>query len=228
MLARWPHPRLGVLEPGDFLDLAAEAGVLDRIDTIVRAKGLAALRALRRSGWDAPRMSFNASARTLSNPDLADTLLWEVLGQGLAASDLVIETSEAHLIARNDGIAARNIAALAQAGFGVELDDFGAGHAAMSNLASLAISGVKLSRAMIASLPDTYSEAILKAIIALADDLNLTVVAKGVETPAQFAQLARMGCHMAQGYGVSKPLPLDGLVAFMEGYGNAPVALAVS
>ncbi|MDJ0826838.1 MAG: GGDEF domain-containing phosphodiesterase, partial [Rhodobacter sp.] len=228
MLARWPHWRLGLLDPQAFLDLAAEAGLTDKIDAIVRSKGLAALRRLRADGWDAPKMSFNASARTLADPDLACDLLWEVLGQGLAPDDLVIEFREAQLVADDTGAAEQNIAALSEAGFSVELDDFGTGYAAMATLGTLALSGIKLDRSMIANLPDTCSEAILRAIIGLACDLGLNVVAKGVETPAQYAVLSKLGCHMAQGFGISKPLPLDGLVEFLRGYGKAPVTLAAS
>ncbi|MDJ0629477.1 MAG: EAL domain-containing protein [Rhodobacter sp.] len=228
MLARWPHPRLGLLDPDDFLCLAAEAGLTGRIDAIVRSKGLAALRRLRADGWEAPKMSFNASARTLADPDLACELLWEVLGQGLAPDDLVIEFREAQLIADDTGTAKQNIAALSEAGFSVELDDFGTGHAAMSTLGTLALTGIKLDHSMISDLPDSRSEAILRAVIGLAGDLGLTVVAKGVETPIQYAALGKLGCHMAQGFGISKPLPIAGLIDFMRGYGKAPVTLAVA
>lgn len=228
MLARWPHPRLGLLDPEEFLCLAAESGLTDRIDAIVRSKGLEALRQLRAAGWDAPKMSFNASARTLADPDLAYELLWEVLGQGLAPDDLVIEFREAQLIADESGTAKQNIAALSEAGFSVELDDFGTGRAAMSTLGTLALTGIKLDRSMIANLPDPCSEAILRAITGLASELGLTVIAKGVETPAQYATLRKLGCHMAQGFGISPPLPLDGLIGFMKGYGKAPVRLAAS
>ncbi len=226
MLARWPHPTRGVLDPEAFLDIAVEAGVADQIDCIVRSKGLAALRKLRADGWDAPKMSFNASARTLCDPDLVGDLMWDVLSKGLSAADLVIEIREAHLIDDEDGIAARNIAGLAGAGFAVELDDFGTGHAEISNLARLSISGIKLDRSLVAALPNVRAVAILRAILSLADDLNLTVAAKGVENSAQFAQLRGLGCHTAQGFGISQPLPLDGLETFMRGYGKAPIALA--
>ena len=98
----------------------------------------------------------------------------------------------------------------------------------MSTLGTLALTGIKLDRSMIANLPDPCSEAILRAITGLASELGLTVIAKGVETPAQYATLRKLGCHMAQGFGISPPLPLDGLIGFMKGYGKAPVRLAAS
>lgn len=228
MLARWPHPTLGLVDPEDFIDLAVEAGLSDKIDKIVRAKGLRALRDLRNAGWHAPKMSFNASARTLGDPELVQQLLWEVLQQGLGPEDLVLEVRETDLIALGSDLAFDHINTLSAAGFDVELDDFGAGHAAMTNLGRLAISGVKLDRSIIAPLPDRRAKAILRAVIAMAKELGLGVVAEGVETAQQFATLRQLGCHIAQGFGVSKPLPLDGLIDFMQGYGQAPVTLAIA
>jgi diguanylate cyclase (GGDEF)-like protein len=227
MLARWPHPKLGLLVPEEFLDLAAETRLLDQIDTIVRSKGLKALKKLRAEGWQAPKMSFNASVNTLRDPDLVDGLLYEVKAEGLSPSDLVLEIREAQLVDFSDTEVQDNIRKLSDSGFKVELDEFGTGFTSMSNLPNLAISGVKLDRKIIAPLPDICSESILRAIITLARDLDLTVVAGGVETPAQFAILRNLGCHIAQGFGVSHPLPLDELITFMQGYGSAPVALAI-
>lgn len=220
MLARWPHPDLGVLEPDDFIALAVEAGLSDRVDEIVRAKGLAALRRLRAAGWDAPRMSFNASARTLGDPDLVESLLWEVLGQGLAPEDLVLEVREADLVELGSDAAIVHINALSEAGFDVELDDFGAGYAAMTNLGRLAISGVKLDPTIIAPLPGGRPETIVRAMIAMAKELQLEVLAEGVATKAQFALLSRIGCDVAQGFDIARPLPFDELVGFIENYGK--------
>lgn len=226
MLARWSHPKLGIIDPDDFIGLAAEAGLSEKIDDIVRAKGLAALRDLRAQGWDAPKMSFNASARTLKHPQLVENLLREVQGQGLEPGDLVLEVREADLIKLGSDRAIDHINALSKAGFDVELDDFGADHAAMINLGRLSISGVKLDRSFIASLPAARAKTITRAVVGMAKELGLNVTAEGVETTAQFSTLHQMGCDVAQGFGVSKPLPMQGLIAFMEGYGRAPVTLA--
>ncbi|MCG6903007.1 MAG: EAL domain-containing protein [Rhodobacter sp.] len=226
MLARWPHPSLGLIDPADFIELSAEAGLTDQIDSIVRAKGLAAIRQLRADGWDTPKMSFNASARTLGDPDLLDSLLWEVLQQGLAPEDLVVEVRETDLMAQGSEQAFTNINALSDAGFEVELDDFGSGYSAMSNLSRLSISAIKLDRSMISLLPDERAETVVRAIIAMAKELDLNVTAEGIETTAQYALIRGLGCDVAQGYGVSRPLPLHGLIAFMKGYGQAPIRLA--
>ena len=76
VLARWNHPELGQLNAKDFIDIAAEAGLSDQVDRLVRARGLAALKKLRRSGWHTPKMAFNASAQSLDDPAFVETLLW--------------------------------------------------------------------------------------------------------------------------------------------------------
>ncbi len=228
VLARWQHPALGVIAPEEFLDLAAEAGLCARIDAIVRAKGLDALRRLRRDGWHAPKMAFNASARTLGMPDLVARLTAETAQHGLAPSDLVIEVKEPDLVALGPVPMVERVSALAAAGFAVQLDNFGSGHTTMTHLSRLAIAAIKLDGALVADQSDPRAETVIRALIALARELRLTVVGGAVENGAQLAALRRLGCDIAQGFGVSKPLPLDRLIAFMQRYGkperDAPAA----
>ena len=226
MLARWNHPGLGMLDPDEFIKIAAEAGLSDKVDRIVRDQGLTALRKLRAAGWSAPKMAFNASAQTLSDPDLVENLLWEVHEQGLSPNDLVIEIGEVDLPLMDNPEILDHVNQLTEAGFEVELDDFGAGYSALAVLSRLTISAIKLDCKIIAPLPDPRAEAMISGLIAMARAMKLRVIAEGVETASQFAILRRLDCDIAQGYGVSKPLPLDELMTFMKGYGQAPVALA--
>ncbi|KMW56737.1 diguanylate cyclase/phosphodiesterase (GGDEF & EAL domains) with PAS/PAC sensor(s) [Candidatus Rhodobacter oscarellae] len=217
MLARWPHPELGVLDTGKFLDLVNEAGLAEQIDAIVRRKGLSALRDLRKMGWDEPRMAFNASFKTLDSKDLVETLLDDVLEFGLHQMDLVVELREADIIELGRLRAFEIIQQLSAAGFSVELDDFGAGLASMATLARVQVSGIKLDGSMIALLPDKRATIILRSAIRLARDLRLQVIAEGVEHDAQLDQLRRLGCDAAQGYLISQPLPFGELVQFIDG-----------
>jgi diguanylate cyclase (GGDEF)-like protein len=226
-LARWRHPRHGIIDPANFIELSAEAGLSEQIDRIVREKGLVALRKLRDAGWNAPRMSFNAGARTLANRDLVQQLVSEVLTLDLDPGDLVVEVRETDLCGPMKEATRSNLAALSAAGFKIELDDFGAGFATLSTLTRMSISALKIDETVIAPLPGPEAETMVRAILALAAELGIQVVAEGVETPAQFAILRKLGCDFAQGFGVSKPMPLDGLIDFMEGYGQAPVDLAI-
>lgn len=225
MLARWPHPTRGLLGPTDFMDLAVESRLLDKIDGIVRDKGLTCLRQLRDLGWDAPKMSFNASARTLVSPDLANALTEEVTSHGLTPEDLVLEIREAHISQADGGNLQENITQLAKAGFAIELDDFGTGFSCMSNLSTNGITGIKIDKSLIASLPEKKCTSILRAILTLAHELGLNTGAAGVETTAQFATLKHLGCDYSQGHGVSEALPLHALIGFMENYGRAPLSV---
>lgn len=227
MLARWDHPEFGLLDPTDFLDLVAEVGLSHDVDRIVRLKGLAALYALRRDGWTAPRMSFNASARTLADRSLAKTLAREVAKFRLSPGDLAIEVREPDLRQLGKSLVHEAISALAEAGFAVELDDFGSGLACMTTLVHAPIRAIKMDAALTGLLPDARAEKVMRAAITLTQELGMEAIAEGVETPEQFARLRKMGCHHAQGYGISRPLPLEELIRFMEGYGKAPVALAI-
>ena len=204
-----------MLDPDEFIKIAAEAGLSDKVDRIVRDQGLTALRKLRAAGWSAPKMAFNASAQTLSDPDLVENLLWEVHEQGLSPNDLVIEIGEVDLPLMDNPEILDHVNQLTEAGFEVELDDFGAGYSALAVLSRLTISAIKLDCKIIAPLPDPRAEAMISGLIAMARAMKLRVIAEGVETASQFAILRRLACDIAQGYGVSKPLPLDELMTFM-------------
>ncbi|MDF0600376.1 EAL domain-containing protein [Psychromarinibacter sp. C21-152] len=226
VLARWPHPDRGLLAPEGFLDAAAEVGLAARIDTIVRAKGLCALARLRAAGWTAPVMSVNISADTLSDPELPETLLWDVLGQGLQPADLRLDVAESLLIADAEGRVRDRIAALCAKGFAVEIDEFGTGHAAMPRMRQLQLRGLKLAPALTEHLPDTCAEAILGAILAMGAELGLSVTAKGVETAEELARLHALGCDRAQGRAVSAPLDEAALTDYLRRHGNPRLPLA--
>ncbi len=228
MLARWVHPELGRIDPAEFIRIAVHAGVSEQIDTVVRRSGLSSLRKLRDAGWHAPRMSFNASARTVGKPDLVDTLFTELTALDLHPEDLVLEVLESDLQTLGPGVAKEAIDRLADAGFAVHLDDFGAGVGSIVNLANLSIKGIKLDGSLTAQTNTEAGRAIVSSTVDLANRLGLTTVAEGVETPRQFAMLRRAKCDAAQGYGISEPLPYDGLIEFMRGYGQAPIKLALT
>ena len=226
VLARWDHEKLGILDPSQFLQLVDQVGLSLKIDGIVRRKAIAAMGQLRRDGWQVPRMSFNASARTLSDPNLVNSLLTETQSHGLGAQDLVLQIREADLLELGRFRAIDVIKTLGQNGLRVELEDFGSGRVSASTLIHADVHAIKFHDSMVALLPGYRAKKILSRSIELAHELGVTVVARGVETAEQYAELRGMNCDIAQGYGISKPLPFADLVAFMAGYGKAPVSLA--
>ena len=206
LLARWPHPDEGLLAPSRFIEIANDAGLMSEIDTIVLERGLEGLAALRAHGHHVPRVSVNASARSLRSNGYAEWVQFLLDDKNLSPSDLAIEVLEETLITDGGDQAAKTIRRLDAAGFHVELDDFGSGYAAMSNLASMQLSSVKIDRTLVSPLPDKASEAIVRAIVALCHDLGLTVIGEGVETRAHAEILRRLGCDAIQGYAVARPM----------------------
>ncbi len=217
VLARWPHPTRGLLTPDAFLDAAAEIGLSGHMDAIVRSKGLAATAHLRALGCARPAMSMNLSADTLAEPDLAEALLWEVLGHGLDPADLTLEISETEIATDADGRVETAVRQLTTRGFGVAIDDFGTGHAALPKMRRLEVSGLNMAPAMTAYLSDASTEAILRAVQMIAAELQLTVTAKAVETEAALSRLRSLRCDRVQGYAISGPLPFRDLLQFLGG-----------
>lgn len=206
MLARWIRSGKGIATPAVFLDLANEAGMISDIDEIVLNKGMQTLADLRASGLWIPRISVNASARSLRDPGYIDTLKLKVERYGLKPEDLAVEVLEETLVTDDDDIAVKTVQKLFEAGFAVEMDDFGAGYASMANLASLELSAVKLDKSLIAQLDEPAGQAIVRAIVSLCRELDLNVLAEGLETPEQAAILQDLDCKHAQGFWIGRPM----------------------
>lgn len=149
----------------------------------------------------------NAAPDTISDPQLIERFLLALRLSGLEADQVVIEVLETTLINGNDDMAAINIDSLAECGIALELDDFGTGYASLAKLIQLPLAGLKLDRSLIAPLPDRAADSVVRAILALAVELGLTVVAEGVEEAAQAAHLNDRGCGIGQGYGFGRPMP---------------------
>lgn len=209
LLARWPHPTDGLLSPAQFLPLADEAGLTAKIDEIIMEKGFELMSHLRAAGMPVRRLSINASSRSLSSPNFPDKLMAVLKRWGLEPQDLAVEILEETLISDNDQIVLDCLQRLHMLGMSIELDDFGTGYAALSNLATLNLSAIKLDKSLIMPLPDPASEAIVSAMVALCSKLKIGVVAEGVETAEHLNLVRDLGCDVGQGYHVSRPIPAD-------------------
>ncbi|WP_172296596.1 bifunctional diguanylate cyclase/phosphodiesterase [Pseudoruegeria sp. HB172150] len=226
LLARWQHPERGTLGPTTFLDIAQDAGLTDRIDAIVRRKGLKALAGLRAAGWAVPGLACNCSAQTMADPELADTLRWEVEENRLAPADLTLEVKESLLQTEGALRTEQTITRLLEFGFPVEIDEFGTGRIPMHKLQRLRIGGLKLRPGMTAQLPGDCSETLLRAVLAMAAELSLTVTVKSVESGAEVTRLKGLKCHRVQGYAVAPPMDRDRLLTYLRDRGPAPALAA--
>jgi diguanylate cyclase len=221
MLARWAHPVRGVIHPSDFMDVAEEIGIVDAIDARVLLDGLDALAALRNEGRPVPRLSLNASTRTMRYADYAERLTDAVQARGFPPGDVVVEVLETTLIADMHDQTTATVAKLRQRGFDVYVDDFGTGYSSLLNLASLDVNGLKIDRSLIADIDAGRTRQIVRAIIGLAQAMSLTVVADGIGTARQAEDLMVLGAEAGQGHGIAAPMTAPDLRAWLDRSGTA-------
>ncbi|MEL6236009.1 MAG: EAL domain-containing protein [Pseudomonadota bacterium] len=225
-LARWQHHSDGVIAPDDFIGLAESTGLIKEIDWQITRKALDRLAEIsRRDGW-LPRLTVNASAHSLREPDYASRLVAAIADRGLPPAAVSVEVTETTLIEGESDRAVETIAHLAGHGLGILIDDFGTGYSSMSQLAALPFTGLKIDRSLVSGIEEPRQAKILAAIVGLARGMELKVVAEGVSSPAQFQRLRALGCDFAQGYGISKPLTEDQLLDWLDRYSGAAHEIA--
>jgi len=214
-LARWHHPVRGWVPPAVFVPLAEEYGLVGEIDRFVLVQACRVASTWPDVGDAPPALSVNVSSRQFESETFLDDVRGALERSGLAPGRLILELTEATLIQRPDAVAAR-IRTLKQMGVRVAIDDFGTGYSSLSYLQRLPVDILKMDQSFVANLsqPGT-GHALVRALLRFARALDLTVVAEGVETEAQLAQLWRMGCPVAQGNLIAAPLPPDDLQAFL-------------
>ncbi|MEM0945710.1 MAG: bifunctional diguanylate cyclase/phosphodiesterase, partial [Pseudomonadota bacterium] len=209
-LARWQHPQRGLLLPGQFLDVAQRENLLPQLSAAVVRKSAAAFASWRAAGLEIGQIGFNFSARELAEPHFPDRLLFDLDRAGIAPEEVAIEVLESAMIERGDDPVTRNIAALSSRGFRIDLDDFGTGHASLSNLQLFHVNRLKIDRSFVSDLH--LKPARLKmteTMIRLADNLGIEALAEGVETDAEWGTLIELGCHGLQGFRIAKPMPAE-------------------
>jgi diguanylate cyclase len=203
-LMRWTHPRRGFVPPDLFIGMAEETGHIRPLTEWCLRRAIADQAALAAAGHDL-LVSVNISGRLLSDESFADFALAEVAA---ADANLCFEITETAVM-DNPELALRLIARFAEAGIAVSLDDYGAGLSSLTYLKQIRADELKIDKSFILGLDQSSRDALLvKSTIDLAHSLGLKVTAEGVETPTALALLRGMGCDMAQGYLISRPVPL--------------------
>jgi len=213
LLARWRREAEHVWLPGDFLPVIKDGGFSSELDLMILEKGLDALVELNRAGSSHLKVSSNASTASLQHPEYADLVVSAIKDRGLSPKNLVIEILEETMIRDPDSQALKTVRNLKDAGIGIELDDFGAGYSSLSQLAMLPMCGLKLDRSLVSPLPGGPNEEIVRAILALGKELDVSIVAEGIETQQQFSLLQQMGCDVAQGFLISHPMSFEETLA---------------
>ena len=210
-LATWNHPRRGRLPAARFISLAEETGLISQIGEWTLVEGCAeASRWVRASGQPI-RLTVNIAANHFQERGFVERIRTVLAETGLPADSLVLEITERTATSDVER-ASQTMRALADLGIRIALDDFGTGYSSMAQLKRFVIHWLKIDRSFVTGLPHyADNRAIVRAILAMARALKLTVVAEGVETEDEAAFLAEEGCELLQGYHFSRALPPEKL-----------------
>lgn len=219
-LVRWDKPGEGLVSPAKFIPLAEENGLIVPIGNIVLKKACQQARRWSEMGYRDLKVSVNLSARQFSSLDLEEEIDKVLVETGLDRSQLALELTESVAV-QNFELTVNTLKRFRKMGMEVYLDDFGSGYSSLNYLTKFPLDVLKIDRFFVSSLEQVeQNPAIVAAIIAMAHELGLKVVAEGVEDSDQLDFLKAHGCDYAQGYYFSKPLPEQEFIKLLQEEGN--------
>jgi diguanylate cyclase (GGDEF)-like protein/PAS domain S-box-containing protein len=224
-LVRWQHPRLGLLQPDDFIPLATQSDLITEIGAWVLPRACRQVRVWQQRVSHGPRLSLsvNMARRELESPTLVADVLGVLEATGFAPADLILEVTEADCVDAEPLVT--QMAALHEYGIRFALDDFGTGLSSLKHLTRLPVDVLKLDTCFVATLDGTsQGSAVAEAVIRLGHSLHLDTVAEGVETRAQADELTLLGCRTGQGFLFAHPLPPHEVDALLDSmlFGDRP------
>jgi len=205
-LVRWNHPQRGLIFPGEFIPFAEESGAILEIDRLVMKKALKEMRLWYIEGLPMGRLSLNISGKQFENSNFIQEIEQTIASMKFDTNYLEFEVTESQIL-QNQKKAAQILKKFKSLGIKISLDDFGTGYSSLSYLKSLPVDRLKIDRSFVMDIPrDKDDVAIVKTIISLAKNLELDVIAEGVETQEQVDMLLEEGCYIIQGYYFAKPM----------------------
>jgi len=206
VLLRWEHPELGLIQPDKFIPLAEETGLIIPMGEWVLKTACSQIKTWLKHGYEVPRLAINLSLRQFRHKNLPFVISSIVKENKIEPQFLSIEITES-MLAQNVDQAINILHLLNEQGMEISLDDFGTGYSSLSYLKRFPITTLKIDRSFVRDIvTDSNDAAIVTAIIAMADSLNMRVVAEGIETEEQLNFLTKKGCRYYQGYYFSKPV----------------------
>ncbi|WGL50698.1 bifunctional diguanylate cyclase/phosphodiesterase [Nocardioides sp. BP30] len=213
-LVRWDHPVHGLLAPGRFLPMAEQTDLIERLTAWVLGAALADAARLASLGRPIP-IAVNVSARSVVREDFAGQVMAALEAAAVPAAQLVVEVTETALLTSPER-ARLVLEQLDSAGVHVSIDDFGQGQTSLGYLADLPIAELKIDRGFVTGMAtDRVRTAIVESVVDLGHNLGMRVVAEGVETEEDLAAVRDLGCDLAQGYHIARPMPLQALVELL-------------
>ncbi|WP_170157963.1 putative bifunctional diguanylate cyclase/phosphodiesterase [Litoreibacter meonggei] len=216
-LARWNHPTRGVIAPTEFLPALEAAQAMELLSETMLQHALRAMRAWDVAGHKVPSVAVNFATQDLRNPSLIERIKWDVDRFEMAPTRLTVEILETVVSENDDDIITRNIRALGDQGYRIDLDDFGTGHASLANIRRFDVDRIKIDRSFITRADeDPEQQRMINAIISMADQMGIDTVAEGVETIGEKSILSQLGCTHMQGYAIARPMPFDQTLIWLE------------
>jgi diguanylate cyclase (GGDEF)-like protein len=207
-LVRWPHARLGLIPPGEFVKLAEHAGLIGSLTHWVLDAAFGQAYAWHEAGLDQP-LAVNLSAQDLRDPLLLDRVRGLFATWGAQPEWIQFELTESALMEDPTGTL-ETLKKLRKLGVELFIDDYGTGYSSLSYLQKLPVDAIKIDQSFVGKMTDDHDSAIIvRSTIELGHNLALRIVAEGVENQHIWEQLASLGCDTAQGYFVSRPLPAE-------------------
>jgi diguanylate cyclase (GGDEF)-like protein len=226
-LVRWDHPQLGLISPAEFIPLAEDTGLIIPIAKWVLREACLQNKRWQNQGFAPIQMAVNISARHLHDQDFAATVISSLKETDLAPQHLELELTESSIM-RNADLAANVLSRLKSMGINISIDDFGTGFSSLASLKRLPIDALKIDKSFVSEAPsDPDDAALVMAIVTLAHNLRLKVIAEGVETEEQLRLLHLLRCDEIQGFLFSKPVPADALVSLLDSHSRRSTPLAV-
>jgi EAL domain-containing protein (putative c-di-GMP-specific phosphodiesterase class I) len=228
-LARWRHPQHGIVYPAAFIQVLEDAGKIDELLWLMLRRSAALCGTLNAAGKKTSgSIALNLSLKSLGNVDLVNRLADIARGYNVEPAQMCLEITES--AATTDvGAALENLTRLRMKGFGLSIDDFGTGYSSMQQLTRIPFTELKIDRSFVTSaVTHESAKVILSSSLQLAKNLNILAVAEGVETRAQWDLLAELGCDLAQGHFVAKPMLGAAYVDWLRNLGPNGTTIAVA
>lgn len=217
-LLRWNHPTRGMISPDQFISVAEETGLIIPIGKWIAREACRMGVRLSELGLGRPQVAINLSPKQFSDPELIASLAATLHEEQLPAAQLELELTEGLLLDATEQTR-QQLLGLKALGVTLAMDDFGTGYSSLSYLKKFPIDVIKIDRSFIKDIPDNQDDMeITSAVIAMARNLRLKVVAEGIESPAQLAFLRRQRCDIGQGYLFDKPIPSSRLLEALRRY----------
>ncbi|MBC8507101.1 MAG: EAL domain-containing protein [Anaerolineales bacterium] len=221
-LMRWEHPERGLLPPAEFIPVAEESGLINEMSNILIRDAC-----LQVDQWNgqlvnqAPfSLSVNISGKQLAHPDFLNQLTLILSETGFPGNLLNLEITESSII-QDFEESKKLVRQIKNLGINIHLDDFGTGYSALNYLRQISLDVVKIDRSFVKNIPDKKHTSLIRTIINMARDLDMDVVAEGIETEQQMDELVRLGCTNGQGYLFAKPKDKQAIERLLEKSANS-------